>query len=51
MCGAEQRVKVIEAFAKFGCSAADAVVELDYLNRRTLRNWRKEPRLGDDEFL
>ena len=26
MCGAEQRVKVIEAFAKFGCSAADAVV-------------------------
>lgn|GEM_PF-4999019 len=27
MCGAEQRVKVIETFIRFGCSAVDVMVE------------------------
>ena len=50
MCGAEQRVKVIETFVRFGCSAVDVVVELGYLNRHTVRNWWKERQLGGDDL-
>lgn len=50
MCGAEQRVKVIETFIRFGCSAVDVMVELGHLNRHTVRNWWKERQLGGDDL-
>ena len=51
MYSAEQRAKAIEMFARFGCSAADAIAELGYPSRVTLRNWWKEYQIGGDEFL
>ena len=42
MYSAEQRMKAVETFARFGCSAADTIAELGYPNRNTLRNWWKE---------
>lgn len=51
MYSAEQRAKAVEAFARFGCSAADTIAELGCPSRVTLRNWWKEYQLGGDEFL
>ena len=51
MYSAEQRKKAIETFARFGCSAADAIAELGYPSRVTLRNWWKEYQIGGDELL
>lgn len=51
MYSAEQRAKAIGTFARFGCSAAGAIAELDYPSRNTLRNWWKEYQIGGDEFL
>ena len=51
MYSAEQRAKAIETFARFGCGAADAIAELGYPNRSTLRNWWKEHQISGDEFL
>lgn len=51
MYGAEQRMKAVEMFARFGCSAADTIAELGYPNRATLRNWWKEYQLSGDGFL
>ena len=38
MYSAEQRMKAIETFARFGRNAADATAELGYPNRGTLRS-------------
>ena len=47
MYSAEQRMKAVEAFARFGCSAADTIAELGYPTRHTLRNWLDwQPFLG-----
>ena len=51
MYSAEERAKAIETFARFGCSAADTIVELGYPSRVTLRNWWKECQISGDEFL
>ena len=37
MYSAEQRMKAVETFARFGCSAADTIAELGYPSRVTLR--------------
>lgn len=50
MYSAEQRMKAIETFARFGCSAADTIAELGYPTRHTLRNWWKEYRISGDGF-
>lgn len=50
MYSAEQRMKAVETFARFGCSAADTIAELGYPTRHTLRNWWKEYRIGGDGF-
>ena len=39
MYSAAQRMKAVETFARFGCSAADTIAELGYPTRHTLRNW------------
>ena len=45
MYSAEQRMKAVETFARFGCSAADTIAELGYPTRHTLRmDW--QPFLG-----
>ena len=36
MYSAEQRMKAVETFARFGCSAADTIAELGYPTRHTL---------------
>ena len=51
MYSAEQRKKAVETFARFGRSAADTIAELGHPSRVTLRSWRKEHRIGGDEFL
>ncbi len=51
MYGAEQRKRAVETFARFGRSAADTLAELGHPSRVTLRSWRKEYRIGGDEFL
>ena len=51
MYSAEQRMKAVEAFARFGCSAADTIAELGYPTRHTLRNWWREYQVGGDGFL
>lgn len=51
MYGAEQRMKAVETFARFGCSAADTIAELGYPTRHTLRNWWREYRISGDGFL
>lgn len=51
MYSAEQRMKAVETFARFGCSAADTIAELGYPTRHTLRNWWREYRIGGDGFL
>lgn len=50
MYSAEQRMKAVETFARFGCSAADTIAELGYPTRHTLRNWWKEYRISGDGF-
>lgn len=51
MYSAEQRMKAVETFARFGCSAADTIAELGYPTRHTLRNWWREYQIGGDGFL
>ena len=51
MYSAEQRMKAVETFARFGCSAADTIAELGYPTRHTLRNWWGEYQIGGDGFL
>lgn len=51
MHSAEQRAKAVETFARFGCSVADTIAELDYPSRVTLRNWWKEYQIGGGELL
>ena len=51
MYGAEQRMKAVETFARFGCSAADTIAELGYPTRHTLRNWWREYQIGGEGFL
>lgn len=51
MYSAEQRMKAVETFAGFGCSAADTIAELGYPTRHTLRNWWREYQIGGDGFL
>lgn len=51
MYSAEQRMKAVETFARFGCSAADTIAELGYPTRHTLRNWWREYRISGDGFL
>ena len=51
MYGAEQRMKAVETFARFGCSAADTIAELGYPTRHTLRNWWREYQVSGDGFL
>ena len=36
MYSAEQRMKAVETFARFGCSAADTIAELGYPSRVNL---------------
>ena len=36
MYSAEQRMKAVETFARFGCSAADTIAELGYPTRLCL---------------
>ena len=50
MYSAEQRMKAVETFARFGCSAADTIAELGYPTRHTLRNWWREYRISGDGF-
>ena len=51
MYSAAQRMKAVETFARFGCSAADTIAELGYPTRHTLRNWWREYRISGDGFL
>lgn len=51
MYSAEQRKKAVEAFDRFGCSAADTIAELGYPSRPTLLNWWREYQIGGDGFL
>ena len=51
MYSAEQRMKAVETFARFGCSAADTIAELGYPTRHTLRNWWREYQISGDGFL
>ena len=41
-CSAQNRDVAIDTFIKFDHCYAETVVELDYPNRHTLRNWWKE---------
>ena len=50
MYSAEQRMKAVETFARFGCSAADTIAELGYPTRHTLRNWWREYQISGDGF-
>ena len=45
------RMKAVETFARFGCSAADTIAELGYPTRHTLRNWWREYQIGGEGFL
>ena len=51
MYSAGQRMKAVETFARFGCSAADTIAELGYPTRHTLRNWWREYQISGDGFL
>lgn len=51
MYSAEQRMKAVETFARFGRSAADTIAELGYPTRHTLRNWWREYQVSGDGFL